>query len=501
MKYMKLILVSLLVIFASLFTTNMAYAAEGCDEYKTATSYIDRGYCVPGLISNDTWFNPTPQFVSGKATWYAPYKMNATAEWRGMSLEGFKGGIAMMSPADIGEVVWLHRPGNAWEGPYLVVDVSARVHMYTTVVQIGEVIEVDFDTAMRWGMISGSETGWNIHDYMIRDVEVWKGLSPPTSDKEPIVYKDWYVNNVVILNSYTPNRRWSADDSQFTNYDEYENAKLLVNSTSSSDSDGRVVVEDVSGKFALKRIFLTSLDKEIVVWFKRTGGNWRGPFMVNALMASRTATVKVETETEEITEVPKSNITISDAHHYTTEYLDTIKEVDEVTWEINCDDGNVYTGFMFKDLCVPGVISKESWLMPYPKHTVGVATYYYEGVMDRVLENRDMSLDGYVDGIVLMTCGNIGDSVWVRRPGLNWEGPYLVVDCGGAHGVWAFTEYRLHVEVDVNRWNLWRETTGTQSIEICIGDNSCDGNPIYWGNYWLPKMKWIIPLNISLVEY
>ena len=499
MKNIKFIFVPLLIIFVALFTTTKAFADEGCGDYKTATSYVDRGYCVPGLISNETWFNPTPQFVSGKATWYAPYLMNGTAEYRGMSLEGFKGGVAMMSPADIGQVVWLHRPGHAWEGPYLVVDVSARVHMYTTVVRIGEVIEVDFDTALRWGMISGDESYWTIHEYMIRDVEVWKGLSPPTPDLEPIVYRDWYLDNVVFLNNYIPNKRWKAEDSQYTNYADYENAKLLARSD--DESTGRVTVESSSGGLNLARVYLTTLDKGTVVWFKRGENSWRGPFSMEILLARRAPNVKPEMAFEpKLFEVPESNITIKDAHHYTQEYLSTVTEVDEVTWDIDCNDGNVYTGFTFLDKCVPGVISKESWLMKYPKHTVGVATYYAEGIMDRVVENRGMSLKGYVDGIVLMTCGNVGDSVWVRRPGLNWEGPYLVVDCGGAHGVWAFTEFRLHVEVDVKRWNSWRETTGTQSIEICIGDKSCDGNPIYWGNYWLPKMKWIIPVKNNLID-
>ena len=448
MKKLRLFLLALMASIVVLFVVDVAsVSAAGC-------AYTDRGYCVPGQIASDTWWTPAPKHSYGKAVWYAPYLMNATAEWRGMSLEGFEGGVAMMSPADIGQVVWLKRPGEVegnsaggagvWEGPFLVVDVSSRVHMWTTITQIGEIIEVDFQTALRWGMVEGNQNKYSINDYMIRDVEVYKGLHPPFETSAAVDYVEWYEGIVAWGNGTY--RRWSTDDIEVANYPQYR-------------------------------------------------GNLASYLQID-LTILYTGERREETASTDKTIVPSSSLSVGDAHHYTQAYMETVQTVSAVTWELDCEDDNPYNGFTFIDYCVPGVISRDAWLMAYPKHTVGVATYYAPGVMDRVVANRGMSLKGYVDGIVTMTCGNIGDSAWVRRPGHGWEGPYLVVDCGGPHGVWAFTQYGLHVEVDYDRWALWRDDGGgTQNVEVCMGSNSCgSSSPVSWWKYWLVRQEWLLPI-------
>ncbi len=448
--FLRVLVLATMVLSALLIDTGSASATGS----KESCAFRDRGYCVPGYISSDTWWMPAPKHSYGKAVWYAPYLMEATAKWRGMSLEGFAGGVAMMSPADIGQTVWIKRDGQkGWDGPFLVVDVSSRHHMYVTVEKIGEVIEVDYQTAVAWGMVDDSgdgtgTSGYTINSYM-QYVEVYKGLHPPwipTSDA--VDYVEYFRENLAWGNGVY--RRWSTDDITIANYAEYQHALATL-------------------------LMIDSFDTFISY---RENGN-----AVEEVASAR--------------KVLDSSISISDAHHYTQDYLETVEVVDQVDWEINCEDENPYNGFIFIDQCVPGVISRESWLFRYPKHTIGVATYYYPGVMDRVLINRGLSLDGYVDGVVMMTCAHVGESVWIRRSGLGWEGPYLVVDCGGPHGVWTFaSEYKLHIEVDYDRWMLWEESTGHQGIELCIGHPSgCGGEATTWYAYWLNAVEWLLPVE------
>jgi hypothetical protein len=67
------------------------------------------GYCdswgrfVPGYIDNDTWMTPAPNHIKGKMVFYGPSVMQATADYRGMDYDGCIGGVALMSPIDIGK--------------------------------------------------------------------------------------------------------------------------------------------------------------------------------------------------------------------------------------------------------------------------------------------------------------------------------------------------------------------------------------------------------------
>lgn len=189
-----------------------------CDNRNLLDGYLNRGFCVPGYIDNTTWFSPAPRHIIGKATWYSEGLMKATANWRGMDLTGFVGGVSLMSPADIGEVVWLKRPGENWEGPFLVVDCSTRGDMYATIVYVKESVEVDFKTAVRWGMVSQNEK--EIYHWGLNEVEVYKGLRPP-EDSSPVIYADWFLQGVAFDNIYEINKRWSIEMTRYKNYADY----------------------------------------------------------------------------------------------------------------------------------------------------------------------------------------------------------------------------------------------------------------------------------------
>lgn len=121
------------------------------------------------LISVASWLTPAPIYSYGGAVWYAPGVMEANCDYRGYPMEGFVDGVAMMSPADLGKTVWIRHDG--WEGPFIVCDCGTRGQVWEMVTVRGEVIEVGWKTAQRWGM-GPFDGGWK------HPVEVWVGDDP-----------------------------------------------------------------------------------------------------------------------------------------------------------------------------------------------------------------------------------------------------------------------------------------------------------------------------------
>jgi hypothetical protein len=105
---------------------------------------------VPGLIRNESQFLRLPPVMEGTAVWYSAEVMEATAEVRGLSLDGYVDGVAAMSCADIGISYWIDR-GEGWEGPFLVVDCPQLDDVWAVIVNRREVVEVGWTTFERWG--------------------------------------------------------------------------------------------------------------------------------------------------------------------------------------------------------------------------------------------------------------------------------------------------------------------------------------------------------------
>jgi hypothetical protein len=151
--------------------------------------------CMP---TAETFFTTPPPVTTGAAVFYNPGAMWATAIYRGYSpqIDGILGEVAAETPAMIGWVVWLKREGLPWEGPYLVVDCPRRNYQYGQVVNWGQVVEVDFETAERWGMVK--VTGLDDKHYYTFDVihssiPVTMTYYPPDGYlPKPVVYADWY---------------------------------------------------------------------------------------------------------------------------------------------------------------------------------------------------------------------------------------------------------------------------------------------------------------------
>lgn len=170
---------------------------------------LENGYCdfrdrwVPGLITEGTHDRPAPPYTKGNVVWYNIGVMEQTAKEMGVDLSAYKDGIALMSCSDFGATVWLKRPGYEWEGPFISIDCSHRVHMYPNIYYGGEVAEIGFKTATEWGMTALDAEGKRIvHSWSMSEVEVYKGSTPPGPELVPVNYVLWWMENAKFTNGY-----------------------------------------------------------------------------------------------------------------------------------------------------------------------------------------------------------------------------------------------------------------------------------------------------------
>jgi hypothetical protein len=191
--------VNLLLAIAIFFSCECVNESDWphCDDGNPINGYWWRDeFWIPGYPSQESWFTGAPLYSAGGAVFYAPGVMEATAKMRGLSLEGYVDGVAMMSPADIGSMVWINYDG--WEGPFLVVDCARRGDYYPVSVFRAEVVEVGFETALRWGMAEGQYGGWDAIDWKI-EVEVSK-VPPYLLSEDPVDYRDYFLDMIEFTN-------------------------------------------------------------------------------------------------------------------------------------------------------------------------------------------------------------------------------------------------------------------------------------------------------------
>jgi hypothetical protein len=165
------------------------WAYPDCDDGNYITGYWWHSESwVPGLIRNDSQFVNLPPVMRGRAVWYAAGIMEATAEVRGLSLDGYIDGVASMSCADIGQAYWISRMETApeqplWEGPFLVVDCPQLDDVYGIIVGREEVIEVGWRTAHRWADGPPPPGGWQV---------LASRLAPMDSMPPTVVLSTWF---------------------------------------------------------------------------------------------------------------------------------------------------------------------------------------------------------------------------------------------------------------------------------------------------------------------
>lgn len=138
------------------------------------------------MVSYDTLSLSMPDLVVGVADSYGPGMMELVADNTGRYYGSeYVGAVALMFCADIGDSVWLRRPLGDYEGPFYVMDCARPADIYGMVVYMKIVVEVDYNTAVRWGAS------------VVYGVTVSK-LPPGQINREPTDLRSWFLGNVTF---------------------------------------------------------------------------------------------------------------------------------------------------------------------------------------------------------------------------------------------------------------------------------------------------------------
>ncbi len=123
-------------------------------EQKIATVNPEGVYSYHDLKPD--YFQPSPLPVRGLAMYYNPGLMQQVLQrqigWGDVTkCDECIGMVALLREGDMDRRVWLQRPGHPAEGPFWVVD-QAAPHDVPGLVRRQWVVDVDYETAMRWQM-------------------------------------------------------------------------------------------------------------------------------------------------------------------------------------------------------------------------------------------------------------------------------------------------------------------------------------------------------------
>jgi len=105
------------------------------------------GYCVPGILSRRTLNIQFPSEFYGVLSSYGPYAMEFMEDRAGVRRGT---GVALTTCGMMGYTVWLRIPGEAWRGPFTVVDCGAPAHTFYQVAIQGLVAEVGYTVGQTW---------------------------------------------------------------------------------------------------------------------------------------------------------------------------------------------------------------------------------------------------------------------------------------------------------------------------------------------------------------
>jgi hypothetical protein len=108
--------------------------------------------------------------------------MQKVAEGMRTPYDGYLGAVALEMCEDVGEGVWLKREGYSWEGPFLVIDCARPIGVYTNIVEHGVVVELDYETWVRWGrsewVVTVAKGGPNVTDPPVYIADWFLSLNP-----------------------------------------------------------------------------------------------------------------------------------------------------------------------------------------------------------------------------------------------------------------------------------------------------------------------------------
>ncbi len=164
------------------------------------------------------------------------------------------------------------------------------------------------------------------------------------------------------------------------------------------------------------------------------------------------------------------------------------------SWTVNCENDDLNDGYKqgawARDFCVPGYITREGQWYEGPVDFYGVMSSYAPGVMEAQVAYR--RLPEGTRGVALMSCGDIGKTVWLRPPGMGWQGPFIAVDCSQRnHMYYHQVGMGLVVEVGFEQTEKWGfRTSGYIGVHIGSGPPGAY-NPVYLAYWWTENvLEW-----------
>ncbi len=102
------------------------------------------------------YFQASPLPAQGRAMYYNPNVFERVLDFRLSAnhvteCEECIGYVALLRRGDLDRRVWLRREGKPAEGPFWVIDVAGKNHV-GMLLERNWVVDVDYETAMRWRM-------------------------------------------------------------------------------------------------------------------------------------------------------------------------------------------------------------------------------------------------------------------------------------------------------------------------------------------------------------
>lgn len=125
------------------------------------------------VLAVSSWIAPQPQYSAGRIYNYGGDSValaNVQWHWPGMTLEGYAGAGASISPAHLGDIMWARVEGGEWVGPILVADVTARNDAAAAVFVRGEIAELPRSIMAQLG------AAWGVDGF------IFFGSCPPPAD-------------------------------------------------------------------------------------------------------------------------------------------------------------------------------------------------------------------------------------------------------------------------------------------------------------------------------
>lgn len=151
-------------------------------------------------------------------------------------------------------------------------------------------------------------------------------------------------------------------------------------------------------------------------------------------------------------------------------------------------------------------ITNRTWFTPTPENFIGKALMYAPGVMEAQARRLGVDLSDYLDGVALNSPADVGSTVWLKRDGGVWEGPFIVLDTSQRNHAWTHAVINEQsVEVGFQtalRWGMADSSGriiigGLENVEVWKGEVHPfhPTFPIDYAEYYLKIARFANPVH------